>query len=73
MHLEKEIADSNGNGGRGDTRIHLYIKDTRVLEAFSLWPQVHCLSEGGESKLKTAIQASPSPCPDSPTGLSHGV
>lgn len=32
MRLEREIADSNGNGGRGDTRIHLYIKDTRVLE-----------------------------------------
>lgn len=32
MHLEKEIADPNGDGRRGDTRIHLYIKDTHVLE-----------------------------------------
>ena len=27
MRLEREIADPNGNGRRGETCVHLYLKD----------------------------------------------
>lgn len=41
MRLEREIADPNGNGRRGETCVHLYLKDTHVLEGIQ--PVAPCL------------------------------